>query len=274
MKAPWLLVHVAILADRRQLGSTGLQKSRLVSSISRAAELVDAGYDGHSWLAKAPDRASWKGGRALDAEIQIGDFSEVSIQFKPRGHLVFEAHVPLGVAEQQFTEASAEESSVQFFAGIIQKFLDDAGHRWQIGLPRPIGETPATGGRHGTEAVLSVSEPEGASKLIVEIHVPLDSRTESLPGIRNSAWIDDVQEFLVELDEEVDGAEPWDDGDEWFGNYVFFIAGQDENKLLEVASRAATLEGVPTGAFAVVTSEEAGAVWGDGDRIPLPARRT
>ncbi|WP_406067708.1 hypothetical protein [Micromonospora sp. NBC_01638] len=50
--------------------------------------------------------------------------------------------------------------------------------------------------------------------------------------------------------------------------YIFFIGGADEPALLAVASRVAKLHGVPPGAFAVVTDDEADE-YGQGLRVEL-----
>ncbi|MFE3635316.1 hypothetical protein [Streptomyces sp. NPDC059168] len=60
-----------------------------------------------------------------------------------------------------------------------------------------------------------------------------------------------------------------DDGEEYGEAYVFFITGAAEEDLLAVASRAAGLAGIPSGAFAMVTSEEAEEI-GLGRRVELP----
>ncbi|WP_033343999.1 hypothetical protein [Catenuloplanes japonicus] len=95
----------------------------------------------------------------------------------------------------------------------------------------------------------------------VEIHVPL------APGDRSPAWVERVEDFLYELDEEgvievFDDAEPWNDV------CIFFIAGAREPRLIEVASRVAALDGVPSGVFARVTDDKA-ADFGMGRRVEL-----
>jgi hypothetical protein len=80
-------------------------------------------------------------------------------------------------------------------------------------------------------------------------------------------WIDDVEEFLAELDQ--GGVEEVDDGEEDGDVYIFFITGGGEQALLAVASRVAELDGVPAGVFAVVTDDEA-KEFGVGRRVGLP----
>ncbi|MEU6411374.1 hypothetical protein [Microbispora sp. NPDC046933] len=106
------------------------------------------------------------------------------------------------------------------------------------------------------------------ANLVVEIHVPLHE-TETLSETTYAfPWIDEIDEFLFEVEEQ-GKAEVFDDGEEFGDVYVFFIAGADEDTLLNIASRAATLNGVPRGAFAMVTDDEAGE-FGVGRRVDLP----
>jgi hypothetical protein len=83
--------------------------------------------------------------------------------------------------------------------------------------------------------------------LLVEIHIPMTADGE---------WIDDVGDFMIDLEEEL-GLEEYDDGEEFGGVYLFFIAGASERTLLAAASRVATRAGVPAGAFAMVTDTNA-----------------
>ncbi|MEV6810546.1 hypothetical protein [Micromonospora sp. NPDC051296] len=64
--------------------------------------------------------------------------------------------------------------------------------------------------------------------------------------------------------------EVYDDGEEFRGSYVFFITGATEASLLAAASRVATLDGVPAGAFAMVTDDKA-PEFGAGQQVHLPA---
>jgi len=97
--------------------------------------------------------------------------------------------------------------------------------------------------------------------VMVEIHIPMTADAE---------WIDDVGDFMIDLEEEL-GIEEHDDGEEFGGVYIFFIAGSSERTLLAAASRVATRDGVPAGAFAMVT-DTAAARFGMGRRVNLPAR--
>lgn len=97
--------------------------------------------------------------------------------------------------------------------------------------------------------------------LLVEIHIPMTADGE---------WIDDVGDYMIDLEEEL-GLEEYDDGEEFGDVYIFFIAGAAERTLLTAASRVATRAGVPAGAFAVVTDTNA-PQYGLGRRVPLPVR--
>ncbi|WP_416976363.1 hypothetical protein [Streptomyces sp. T028] len=105
--------------------------------------------------------------------------------------------------------------------------------------------------------------------VVVEIHVPLSPAPDLAEGAYPFPWIDAVEDFLAVLEDE-GGAEVFDEGVEDEDRYVFFVTGAEERTLLEVASRVATLPGVPTGAFAVV-SDEPGEEIGRGRRVELPA---
>ncbi|WBC12600.1 hypothetical protein O7600_15540 [Micromonospora sp. WMMA1998] len=102
--------------------------------------------------------------------------------------------------------------------------------------------------------------------LIVEIHVPL------VPGGRTAdaypfPWIDDVEALLGDLEEQGE-IEVIDEGEECDDVYVFAVGGADEAGLLAAASRVAALDGVPGGAFAVVTDDETDEI-GQGRRVNL-----
>ncbi|MCX5558001.1 hypothetical protein [Streptomyces sp. NBC_00038] len=107
---------------------------------------------------------------------------------------------------------------------------------------------------------------------VVEIHVPLH-RASNLPDDACAfSWIEDVEDFLAGLEEQGE-AEVFDDGEEDGDAYVFFVTGAGEKELLAVASRVAALQGVPPGAFAVVSDDEA-EEFGLGRRVALPLSRT
>jgi hypothetical protein len=97
--------------------------------------------------------------------------------------------------------------------------------------------------------------------VLVEIHIPVTADPE---------WIDDVGDYMIDLEEEL-GLEEYDDGEELGDVYIFFIAGASERTLLKAASRIATREGVPVGAFAMVTDTNAPQI-GMGRRVNLPVR--
>jgi hypothetical protein len=103
---------------------------------------------------------------------------------------------------------------------------------------------------------------------VVEIHVPLVPAPGTAPGAYPFPWIDQVEDFLVKLEDE-GTVEVYDDGEECGDSYLFFLAGANEASLLAAASRVATLGGVPAGAFAVVTDDGAPEC-GMGRRVDLP----
>jgi hypothetical protein len=110
------------------------------------------------------------------------------------------------------------------------------------------------------------------AQLIVEIHPPL---VDSLGRPADDAsfdftfdWIEAVGDYLMAL-EESGGVLLYDDGEEFGDEYLFFLTGPDEQPLLAVAADVARLPGVPKGAYATVTDDEAGEM-GVGRREPLP----
>jgi hypothetical protein len=105
--------------------------------------------------------------------------------------------------------------------------------------------------------------------LLVEIHIPLPTPEEVEAGASEHpvVWIEKVEDFLAELHGEE--LEVFDDGEQDGAVYIFFIAAADEQTLLAAASRVAVLDGVPTGAFAMVT-DDAAEEFGMGRRVDLP----
>jgi nitrate reductase NapAB chaperone NapD len=92
--------------------------------------------------------------------------------------------------------------------------------------------------------------------LVVEIHVPLTPDHNAPEGENPFPWIDDVSELVAEIEE---SGEVFvvDEGDEFDGSYVVVVTGGEEAALLTIANRVANLPGVPTGVFAMVTTDEA-----------------
>ncbi|MFI1444968.1 hypothetical protein [Streptomyces fructofermentans] len=104
--------------------------------------------------------------------------------------------------------------------------------------------------------------------MVVEIHMPLLSTPDLPDGAYPFPWIDDVEDFLSDLEDQGD-VDVFDEGEEDGGVYVFFITGASQGDLLAVASRVATLPGVPAGTIAVVSTDEA-EEFGLGPRVALP----
>ncbi len=110
----------------------------------------------------------------------------------------------------------------------------------------------------------------GMAELVVEVHVPLVKSADLQDGDYAFPWIDDVTEFVAQLDEtpRYDGATMYDDSEEWSDHYVFFLAGAPEDSLIRAANDLIQLPGVPVGAFAMVTDADA-ATFGEGTRVEL-----
>ncbi|MFF4034260.1 hypothetical protein ACFYZ2_31680 [Streptomyces sviceus] len=104
--------------------------------------------------------------------------------------------------------------------------------------------------------------------MVVEIHVPLLPTPDLPDGSYLFPWIEDVEDFLAGLEDQGD-VEVFDEGEEDGDVYVFFVTGAGERDLLAVASRVATLPGVPEGAVAVISNDEA-EEFGLGRRVALP----
>ncbi|GGS98348.1 hypothetical protein GCM10010156_65690 [Planobispora rosea] len=103
---------------------------------------------------------------------------------------------------------------------------------------------------------------------VVEIHVPLRETPGRARDEDPFPWIEKIEDFLVQMEDQ-GKAEVFDDGEEFGDVYVFSITGGDEDALLGVASRVASLGEVPSGAFAVITDGEA-EEFGRGRRVELP----
>nr|QIY93111.1 hypothetical protein HEP87_01395 [Streptomyces sp. S1D4-11] len=104
--------------------------------------------------------------------------------------------------------------------------------------------------------------------MVVEIHVPLLRMPDLPDGSYPFPWIEEIENFLSDLEDQGD-AEVFDEGEEDGDVYVFFVTGAGEGDLLAVASRVATLSGVPAGTVAVVSNDEA-EEFGQGRRVALP----
>ncbi len=106
-------------------------------------------------------------------------------------------------------------------------------------------------------------------QLIVEIHLPLVDT-----GVRSAenpdfafGWIFEVEEYLAKH-EDTGGFEVYDDAEEHGNAYLFFLTGANERTLLSVAADVSRLPGVPKGAYAIITNDEAEEM-GVGQRSPL-----
>ncbi|WP_189242966.1 hypothetical protein [Planobispora rosea] len=103
---------------------------------------------------------------------------------------------------------------------------------------------------------------------VVEIHVPLQETPGLAPTDYPFPWIEQVEDFIFQLQEQGVAGE-FNDGEEFGDVYIFFITGAGEDTLLAVASRVAALDGVPDGVFAMVTDDRA-EEFGLGRRVDLP----
>lgn len=101
--------------------------------------------------------------------------------------------------------------------------------------------------------------------LVVEIHVPLTPTRGLRTGAYAYPWIDDVEEYLAELDGSA--GEAYDSGEELGEEYLFSVSGAPEAALIELARQVSRLERVPAGVYATVNDSEGDL--GQGRRVEL-----
>ena len=103
--------------------------------------------------------------------------------------------------------------------------------------------------------------------LVVEVHVPLTPDRTVGEGENPFPWIEDLQEFTEGIEESGE-AFVVEEGDEFDGSYVIVLTGAEEPQLLGLANRVASLPGIPTGVFAMLTDDEAEEL-GQGTRVDI-----
>ena len=82
-------------------------------------------------------------------------------------------------------------------------------------------------------------------------------------------YLETIENFLFELDGKGRG-EMYDDGEDYEGEYLFFVANASEDALLNLAREIRQLPGVPSETYAVVSTTDA-EEWGVGRRVDLSA---
>ena len=129
---------------------------------------------------------------------------------------------------------------------------------------------PHPGHPQQVEPVRAQQYSGAMAELVVEVHVPLVKSPDLQEDDYAFPWIDDVSEFVSELDEtpKYDGATMYDDPEEWGEHYVFLLTGAPEDSMIRVANDLIQLPGVPVGSFAMVTDSDA-ATLGEGTRVEL-----
>lgn len=106
----------------------------------------------------------------------------------------------------------------------------------------------------------------GVPTSLVEIHVPLPPR-EGVPDGEPPQWADVVEEFLADAEDRGE-LEVYDEGEDLGDAYVFLVSGAPTNVLLRFAGEVAKLPGVPSGAVAYVSDDDA-ETFGLGRRVEL-----
>lgn len=104
--------------------------------------------------------------------------------------------------------------------------------------------------------------------LVVEIHVPLAPSPDAVGDEDPFFWVDDVEDRLAELEEDAE-LEVFEDAEETDDEYVFFVTGAPRDRLLRAASDIAQGVGMPPGAYAVLSTDDADEL-GVGERVDLP----
>lgn len=102
--------------------------------------------------------------------------------------------------------------------------------------------------------------------LVVEVHVPLTPTPGLQDGDYQYPWIEDVEEFMETLEGSADGEE-YDSGEELGQEYLFFLAGAPESRLIVLAQQIANLPTVPAGVYVTVNDSEGD--MGEGRRVDL-----
>lgn len=183
--------------------------------------------------------------------------------------------IPITQAElpkliMELTMAGAKEVLVEEADGV--QYLTASTHpgqRWFVVDPEAdlVFE-----GLEGPNAIgKTAPEASTASKeqLVVDLHFPLTPTAGLAQDQFPFPWIFTVQDRLSALTLASDGAEDYDDAEEFGETYAFFLTGEDEEVVLSAAKRIAAGPGLPTGAFAIINSS--GADMGQGDRIDFEA---
>ena len=102
---------------------------------------------------------------------------------------------------------------------------------------------------------------------VVEVHIPLIPAEDGVEGGYPFPYLETVENLLFGLDGQGRG-EMLDGGEEYQGEYLYFLANAPESALLELAAAIRDLPGVPSETYAVVSDTDA-EEWGAGRRVEL-----
>lgn len=184
--------------------------------------------------------------------------------------------------EEWFLTEAELAALAPMFESALRTCIDATGHHlrldpppWDEAAPPTeadgAGQRPPAASAPGSRLVrhpdpapqsLVREEPESSlplgDDLVFEVHVP---STDNFPH----PWVDAIEEYLGGLDgsdgEESDEPESLED------EYLYFLAGAPEARLIENATRIARLPGVPAGVYVTVSDAEGD--MGESRRIDL-----
>jgi len=128
----WIIVGVVNLDPRL----TNLQD--VVAAVSQAHRNVNDRWDGHGWLARAPERQAGRSAERLFTTVFTiyAGFTDVNVVYKPRGDLMFDIRVPTRTVQNEFTRGTL----IQFAEECLIECCQQAARRWRT----PIEESGAS----------------------------------------------------------------------------------------------------------------------------------
>ena len=257
-KAPVLELHMIVVRAAYE----GSVEERVVRG--RKRHLVEMRIDFRELEALEPDERRLL---ALPAVLEGVSRAQQALKLSGEHPEIPDSVRPAPLSAGTLRRRRLRELRGQTNAPILQNPFPGRGER-QTGAPTVRSVLRPQAARLTPIPAVASQDPSGR-QLVVEIHPPLSGAGGIPPGDPGYefGWIDDIEELLD--DESSDGSfDVYDEGEEIGEAYVFFVAGAPEEVLLRVAADVATLTGVPSGAFAVVTDDQSEEI-GNGRRVAL-----